>query len=211
MADIGLFIGALAVAYLVPGPDMLLLLETGAAKGRRHALAVAAGLACARAAHVVLAAAGLAALLTATPLGFEMIRFAGAVYLIWLGVSVLLAGVPATATGGGVADRRPRAYGAAALRGFLTNITNPKALLFCSVLLPQFVQPDRAGIAGQFLILGAILVGVGLAFDIIYASLGNLIGRWIARHCVIGAVQRWLFGIALIGFGLRPALMPRIA
>ncbi|MBB4020081.1 threonine/homoserine/homoserine lactone efflux protein [Gemmobacter caeni] len=209
MADLGLFIGALVVVYLVPGPDMVLILQTGATGGRGPAIATAAGLALARAAHVTLAALGLAALLTTSPMTFEVVRFAGATYLIWLGIQILRARslLPeATAT---QTPSRAHSCGSCFYQGLLTNILNPKALLFCSVLLPQFVHAGPESMAGQFLLLGVILVSVGLAFDLVYASAGFVLGRWIARRPLVQTLQRWVFATMLIGFGLRLALSPR--
>jgi threonine/homoserine/homoserine lactone efflux protein len=209
MDDFGLFVGALAVAYLVPGPDMVLILQTGALQGRVHALSTAVGLALARAAHVTLAALGLAALLRTAPLAFEIVRFAGAVYLVWLGVAILRARALTTESTSTPTNERTHSYLAAARRGLLTNISNPKALLFCSVLLPQFIRPELASVSAQFLLLGAILVGVGIAFDLVYASAGAVLGRWIARHPIVQILQRWAFATLLIGFGLRLAFSQR--
>ncbi|MEQ9507557.1 MAG: LysE family transporter, partial [Alloalcanivorax xenomutans] len=86
MAHLETFIGALVVAYLVPGPDLVLVLETASVRGRAQGLATAAGLAVARGAHVVMAAAGLAALLKTSPWVFELVRWIGVLYLVWLGI-----------------------------------------------------------------------------------------------------------------------------
>lgn len=206
MADLWMFVGALAVAYLVPGPDMLLILQVGARQGRTPALAVALGLGLARSIHVALAALGLAALLRAAPVAFEILRIAGAAYLVWLGVAILRnpSAAPTPAGRTNVGSRR-----AALRRGLLTNLLNPKALLFCSVLLPQFLRTD-AGMAGQVLTLGALLVGIGGAFDLLYALGGAALGRWVSRHRAVETVQRWTFGALLIGFGLRLAWVQRL-
>ncbi len=208
MADLWIFIGALAVAYIVPGPDMVLILQTSTLQGRSHALATACGLALARALHVALAALGLAALLRGAPLVFEIVRFAGAAYLAWLGITILVTRSHVVSGETQTRDRRV-SYRAAASRGLLTNLLNPKALLFCSVLLPQFVQVGEGSAAGQFLLLGAILVGLGLTFDLIYAGTGLLLVRHIARRPAIGTLQRWTFATLLVLFGLRLALAHR--
>ncbi|CAO3361569.1 LysE family translocator [Azospirillum palustre] len=214
MPGLSIFIGALAVAYLVPGADMLLLLQTGARQGRRHALATALGLAMARAAHVALAALGLAALLRTAPAVFDLVRIAGAAYLVWLGIGVLrmppLSPAAAGGAAGAQAGRGAASYLADMLRGLLTNLLNPKALLFCSVLLPQFIQIEAGGVSGQFAVLGAILVGVGMAFDSFYALAGAALAGLVARHRVVEAVQRWSFAALLIGFGLRLAAVQRL-
>lgn len=213
MPGLSIFIGALAVAYLVPGADMLLLLQTGARQGRRHALATALGLAMARAVHVALAGLGLAALLQTAPAVFDLVRIAGAAYLVWLGIGVLRM-PPLAAAASGAAELRgaggAASYLADILRGLLTNLLNPKALLFCSVLLPQFIQTDAGGVAGQFALLGAILVGVGMAFDGFYALAGAALAGLVSRHRIVEAVQRWSFAALLIGFGLRLAAVQRL-
>jgi len=209
IADLWIFVGALAVAYLVPGPDMVLVLQTGALKGRAQAFAVAIGLAVARALHVLLAAIGLAALLRTAPWVFEIVRVAGAAYLIWLGVAILRARSPSPEGMAIQASDNGRSWLTAARRGFLTNVLNPKALLFCSVLLPQFVRVEHGSVPGQFLLLGTILVAIGLIFDLIYAGAAAALGRWLDRHPLVQNCQRWAFGSLLIGFGTRLALSPR--
>lgn len=206
MTELSIFVGALAVAFLVPGPDMILLLQTGASRGPIHALCAAAGLAVARAVHVALAGLGLAALLRTAPMLFEVIRIGGAAYLIWLGISILRApSLVPEGSDGALADRRP-SCSSSAWKGLLTNLLNPKALLFCSVLLPQFIRPETGDVGQQFAVLGALLVGVGIVFDAVYAFTGAALGRWLARHRLAQMLQRWTFGALLIGFGTRLAI-----
>lgn len=140
---------------------------------------------------------------------FEAVRFVGAGYLIWLGIEILRAPSLMPEPTATQKPSRAHSYGSCFYRGLLTNILNPKALLFCSVLLPQFVRPGQESVAGQFLLLGVILVSVGLAFDLVYASAGFVLGRWIARHPLVQTLQRWVFATMLIGFGLRLAFSPR--
>lgn len=209
MTELSIFVGALAVAYLVPGPDMILLLHTGASPGRAQALAAAVGLAAARAMHVALAGLGLAALLRTAPLAFEGVRIAGAAYLIWIGIGILRAPSLLPDGSGGPQDRA-HSYASAVRRGLLTNLLNPKALLFCSVLLPQFIRPELGSVAEQFLLLGTILVGVGAAFDVVYALTGSSLGNWLARCRPARIIQRWAFAALLIGFGTRLAMAGKL-
>lgn len=88
-------------------------------------------------------------------------------------------------------------------RGLLTNLLNPKALLFCSVLLPQFIVNDGVAVLSQFAVLGMLLVGVGLLFDSAYALTGAALGRWLQHSPTAQRVQQWLFGSLLIGFAVR--------
>ncbi|MBT9264300.1 LysE family translocator [Pseudomonas sp. MG-9] len=202
MASIWLFFLALAVVFLLPGPDMILLLQTGARQGRSAALATAVGLGIARGCHVALAALGLAALFKAAPWTFDLVRLVGAAYLLWIGIqclrSTLLPNLNATPD----ADTHGQ-WREAIRRGLLTNLLNPKALLFCSVLLPQFIVNDGAPVLTQFATLGVLLVGVGLLFDSAYALTGAALGRWLQHSPTAQRIQQWLFGSLLIGFAVR--------
>ncbi|MFC6488026.1 LysE family translocator [Nitratireductor sp. GCM10026969] len=205
MSELILFVGALAIAYLLPGPDMFLLLQTGALGGRRQAFAIAIGLGVARAVHVALAAMGLATLLRSSPSVFEAVRLIGALYLAWLGYNILRA--PSLPPGAAKGVAGPAAgLRRAVLRGLLTNLLNPKALIFCSVLLPQFLRVENGGVYGQFVLLGAVLVATGFVFDVHYAIAGDRIGAFLARRPLWRRMQQWLFGTALIAFGARLAL-----
>ena len=197
VSDLSVFVAALVAVYLVPGPDMALVVSTSALRGLRGGLMVAAGLAAARALHVTLAALGLAALFHTHPLLFDGVRWLGAAYLAWLAWKVLGVGGP-----GGGGDVDAAQGGLVALRrGFLTNLLNPKALMFCALLLPQFVSPGQ-GMAGQYLVLGSLLVGIGALFDGAYALAASSLKR---RFSTTGATRRLsrivlssLFGMAAV-------------
>lgn len=197
-----MFFMALAVVYLLPGPDMILLLQTGARQGKGAALATAVGLGIARGCHVALAALGLAALFKAAPWTFDVVRLAGAAYLLWIGIQCLRTTMLPSLTSADTTGEKLR-WGAAIRRGLLTNLLNPKALLFCSVLLPQFINPQAGPVLGQFATLGVVLVGVGLLFDSAYALVGAALGRWLQRSPSAQRLQQWLFGSLLIGFAVR--------
>jgi threonine/homoserine/homoserine lactone efflux protein len=206
MENLALFILALSMVLLMPGPDMILLLQTGARQGRAKALATAFGLAIARGCHVALAALGLATLFKVSPWTFEVVRIVGAAYLLWLGLKMFKPGVMSGASAG-TSGESIISWRTAILRGLLTNLLNPKALLFCSVLLPQFIDANAGSVAGQFAQLGVILVLIGLSFDSVYAMAGVGIGRWLARNATAQRIQQWLFGSLLIGFAVRLAFI----
>lgn len=203
--DTSAFLIALAVVYLVPGPDMLLLFQTGARQGvarRWSPPRPGAGSAC----HVLMAATGLALLFRTAPWTFDLVRLLGAAYLAWLGLQMLRGGGLALPTSdAGSAPVVPHADRRALLRGLLTNLLNPKALLFCSVLLPQFVSPEAGSLAVQFAALGTVLVLVGLAFDCAYALAGGRLGRWLASRPRAQRLQQWGLRWVVDRFGVRLA------
>ncbi|WLG50908.1 LysE family translocator [Pseudomonas sp. FP1742] len=202
MTELWLFFMALTVVYLLPGPDMILLLQTGARQGKGAALATALGLGVARGCHVALAALGLATLFRTAPWTFDVVRLAGAAYLLWIGIQCLRSTMLPSLNGANTTIDKPR-WPEAIRRGLLTNLLNPKALLFCSVLMPQFIEPHAGPVLGQFATLGMMLVGVGLLFDSAYALVGAALGRWLQRSPSAQRLQQWLFGSLLIGFAVR--------
>ena len=163
-----LYITALIAVYLSPGPDMALVLAVSASQGRRAGLSIATGIAFARALHVLGSGLGLAVLFAAHPSFQDIVRVAGAGYLLFWAWKVIRTplketGVPITVS----------SVGSDMLRGFLTNLLNPKALLFCSLFLPQFTSPERGTLLWQFILLGGVLVSIGLLFDISYVFVAN--------------------------------------
>jgi threonine/homoserine/homoserine lactone efflux protein len=198
--------GSLFVAYLVtvvvlmltPGPDMLFCLATGLRGGSRAGFRAALGAATGEVIHISAAALGLAAVFRAAPLLFDAVRFAGACYLIILGLSALRNrnrqpgdGVPAGA----------HAY----RRGVATNLLNPKMALFTIAFLPQFVDPGAGSLALQFLILGACFVALEIVVDgtvgLVAGRLADLFRRRRVRRNLNVAA-----GSIYIGLGARLAL-----
>jgi len=209
---LAVYIAALFVVYAVPGPDMALILQTSIARGVRSGFAAAAGLGLSRAAHVTLSACGMAALLRNAPWLYDAVRYVGAVYLAWVGIQIFRSqgfalpdeGRGAVAPNAGTGAARP--LRTAFIKGLLTNLLNPKALLFCSVLLPQFVRPQAGPVALQMIELGVVLLVTGACFDALYATGAARIANWMRAHPLAQTLQRWTFSAALIGFALRLSL-----
>ncbi|MEX3634158.1 LysE family translocator [Paraburkholderia sp. BR14320] len=219
---LAVYVAALIVVYAVPGPDMALILQTSIARGVRSGFAAAAGLGVSRATHVTLSACGMAALLRNAPWLYDAVRYAGAVYLAWIGIQIFRSpgfALPAGArdkqaagasrvesTPSSDAHRGARPLRTAFVKGLLTNLLNPKALLFCSVLLPQFVRPEAGPVAWQMIELGVVLLAIGACFDALYAIGAARIANWMRAHPLAQTLQRWTFSAALIGFALRLSL-----
>jgi threonine/homoserine/homoserine lactone efflux protein len=199
------YIAALFVVYAVPGPDMALVLQTSIGRGARTGFAAAGGLGISRATHVTLSACGVAALLRSAPWLYEIVRYGGAVYLGWIALQIFRSPVFALPAGE-VVTTGARPLRTAFIKGLLTNLLNPKALLFCSVLLPQFVRPEAGPVALQMIELGVILLATGACFDVAYAIGAARIADWMRSHPLAQTLQRWAFSAALIGFALRLSL-----
>jgi threonine/homoserine/homoserine lactone efflux protein len=213
-----LYLAALVAVFLAPGPDMALVLATAAGRGTRAGLRTACGIAAARYLHVLAAGLGLAALFAAHPALHAAVRAFGAAYLLWLAWRTLRAGGGLAQPEARPQQESPRPAGpsrAEALRldlgrGFLTNLLNPKALLFCGLLLPQFAAPERGPLLPQYLWLGAVLVGVGLAFDAAYALLaGGLLRRLLCgagEEGRLARARRWFMGSVFAALAARLAV-----
>ncbi|ERJ36330.1 L-lysine permease [Burkholderia sp. AU4i] len=196
-----IYLAALAAIYAVPGPDMALVLQTSIGRGVRPGMAAAAGLSLARTAHVTLSACGVAALIRSAPWLYEVIRYGGALYLAYVAIQVFRS--PVFALGDGDAAATAGELRQSFVKGLLTNLLNPKALLFCSVLLPQFVRPEGGPVVLQMFELGALLVAAGVCFDLACVFGASRIAAWMRAHRLAQTVQRWTFSAALIGFALR--------
>ncbi|QGZ64101.1 LysE family translocator [Paraburkholderia acidisoli] len=199
-----MFIVALIIVCALPGADMALVMQTSMGRGARSGFAAAGGLGLARATHVTLSACGLAALLRNAPWLYEIVRYAGAAYLTWIAVQIFRS--PAFAMPDAAADTATRGHRTDFVKGLLTNLLNPKALLFCSVLLPQFIRPELGSVWLQVAELGVVLVIVCALFDVIYVLGAARIAVWLRRHPLAQTVQKWAFSSALIGFALRLSL-----
>ncbi|MFJ7213240.1 LysE family translocator [Amycolatopsis sp. NPDC098790] len=171
---------------LVPGPSNFFLLAQGIGHGRRAALTAAAGIEAAALVRILLAATGLAAVPASSAVAFETIRWAGAGYLVVLGVRAWRAGPPAPAPG-------------SARRGFVVGLANPKMIAFHLAFFPQFVYPDRGSAAGQILVLGAVFWAIGAVWDVAFACASGSIGSWLRRRPGIAAAQPRVEGLAYWG------------
>ncbi len=202
------FIGASWLLNLTPGPDVLNIVANSLRSGARAGLVAALGVAAGCFVHIFAAALGLGALLATSAEAFSVLKYAGAAYLLWIGMKILLARAPRPAPELEVvpdASGQAPDYKAVFLGGFLTNVLNPKVALFFLAFVPQFIDPDTLHKASVFIQLGfifnlnAIPVNAGWA----------LAAAWIARRNAMRAWMLWLERAAacmFIAFGLRLAL-----
>ena len=189
------FLGAGILLNLTPGADVMFASASGLAGGPRSGIAAALGVALGGVFHTCLAAAGLAALLAASPLAFEALRYLGAAYLLYLAVQAWRAGVARARSG-------PAGRGRALRRGFVTNVLNPKVSLFVLAFLPQFTSPEAGPVWLQILALGLLFSATGFVVTAGYGVLAGVAGRAPGR----GA--GWLNKLAALVFcGLAARLL----
>lgn len=209
MSDYYLFALSLVLIFSLPGPDMILLLQTSSTAGKRAGFLTVLGLGTAKLCHIILTALGLGTLFRVVPVSFEIVKYAGAAYLFWLGVKMLR---PAGFFHTPDAHKSIRIHRGIHyfVKGLLTNLLNPKALLFTSILLPQFIFPDKGNVPFQFFLLGAALLAIGFLFDTAYALGGVLYGRFLEKNRRFQRIQQFGFSLLLIGFGVRLLMMSHV-
>ena len=194
--------GLAALALLaIPGPAVLYIVVQSADQGRRVGLASVAGVHLGTLVHVAAASAGLSAVIVASSVAFSAVKYAGAAYLIYLGVRKLLDRDAQTRV-----ERTREPLRRAFARGTIVNALNPKTALFFLAFLPQFVAPDRDGVWSQALVLGFVFVGLGLVTDSLYAlAAGTVAGLLRRQRNAVGYGS----GIVFIALGATAALAKR--
>ncbi len=201
-ANIGLYIGAALVLLLVPGPSVLFIVARSVEQGRLAGLVSDIGIHSATLVHVAAAALGLSALLASSALAFSVVKYAGAVYLIWLGLRKILGGADISGPG---LELNGYGYGRLLRDGFIVNLLNPKTALFFLAFLPQFVDVSRGHIAMQIAFLGCIFVVLGFITDGCYALAAGTAGNWLKRNRSYLRFERYVSGGMFIALGVTAA------
>lgn len=191
----------------VPGPSVLFTVSRALTLGKRPALLTVIGNAAGVYMHVIAVAFGVAAIVESSVLAFSVLKFAGAAYLIYLGVQMLrhrrrlpdLLGQPSAVAG-------PRKVLA---DGFVVGVTNPKSVVFFAAILPQFVTPANGQLTSQLLVLGLVAIAAALVCDSIWAVAAGTVRDWFARAPrrleAIGGAG----GLVMMGLGVHLALTGR--
>lgn len=197
-----LFIGASLVLCLVPGPDMLFLLGRTIAQGRAAGLCAALGINLGAYVHLLAAVTGLSALILASATAFSIVKWLGALYLIYLGWGAL------RAKGGvdpGAADARKNALHRIFWQGFLSDVLNPKVALFYIALLPQFMSAHDPHPVKHLITLGVTGNMVGIATSVMYVLLAARMTAALRRNRSISAWLNKTMGVLFVGLGLKLA------
>ena len=201
LSQLYFFMGAILALLLVPGPAVLYITARSANQGRLAGLVSVLAIETANFLQAVAATLGLSAILLSSALAFDVVKYLGAAYLIYLGIRKLITpGDPATK----MVKRESlwRIY----WQGFMVNLLNPKTALFFFAFLPQFVNPDKGTVTGQTLLLGAIFVGMALLTDSIYALVASSLAERLKGNRHFQTSQRYFAGLVYVGLGITTAL-----
>ena len=200
-----LFAGAGLLLNVTPGPDLLYILGRSVSQGRQAGLLSALGIGAGCLFHVTAAALGVSALVLAVPVAYDVVRWAGALYLVWLGVKALRSQGSSLEVQALAATSPRRVF----VQGVITNALNPKVALFFLAFLPQFADPARGPLAPQLLLLGAIFTVNGTLVCLVFALFAARLGEWLkTRYGVTRLLDRATGGL-FIALGLRLALLER--
>lgn len=200
--NLWLFIGAALVLLLIPGPAVLYIVARSVAQGRLAGFVSDLGIHTATLVHALAAALGLSVLLLSSALAFSIVKYAGAAYLIWLGLKKIFGPAEAAGSDGALARY---SYARLFRDGFIVNLLNPKTALFFFAFLPQFADVSRGHVAMQIAFLGLVFTLLGLFTDGCYALLAGTAGGWLKRCRGYAKFERYGTGALFIGLGLTAA------
>jgi threonine/homoserine/homoserine lactone efflux protein len=203
-ATLSIFVGAVMLLLLSPGPNMAFVISHGASYGWRGGVAAGLGIGLADLILTALTAMGVTALVASWPPAFDLIRYAGVLYLLWLAFKAL----QKTSATSDVAQVPLKIL---MIRAMLNSLLNPKALLFFMVFLPQFVNAQRGSIAVQLVLLGVVLTLVSGVFHTLLGVFGSTISRRISSTSTFAKWQSLGLAAVLLLLAVRLALMTRPA
>lgn len=191
---------------LTPGPNMIYLVSRSICQGRAAGMVSLAGVAAGFVFYMLCAAFGITALLMTVPYAYDALRFAGALYLLWLAWQAIRPGGRSPFEVKALQADRPRKL---FVMGFLTNLLNPKIAVVYLSLLPQFIDPRHGNVLGQTLALGASQIAVSVSVNALIVLTAGTVAGFLTGRPLWAATQRWLMGTVLAGLALRMATEAR--
>jgi threonine/homoserine/homoserine lactone efflux protein len=205
-SDLAWFALAALIMVLTPGPNMVYLVSRSLSQGRAAGVTSLFGVGAGFLMHMFAAAAGLTAVFLAIPLAYEILKWLGAAYLLWLAWQSLRPGARSPF------EVRPMPVDPPArlfFMGFMTNALNPKIAVFYLSVFPQFVRPESGSVFTQSVALGLTQIAVSLTVNFLIILGAARLAAWFARNPFWQAVQRWFMGLVLAGLAVRLALEER--
>jgi threonine/homoserine/homoserine lactone efflux protein len=201
-----LFAGAALLMVLTPGPNMIYLISRSICQGRKAGVISLFGVASGFLVHMLAAAVGLSALFLAIPFAYELLKWAGALYLLWLAWQTLRPGARSPFEARQLPPDRPRKL---FFMGFLTNALNPKIAVFYLAIFPQFIAPEHGSVFMQSITLGCTQIVISFSVNLLIALSAAGIAGWFGRNPAWLVAQRYLMGFVLAGLAVRLALEQR--
>lgn len=201
MPDIGLFMIASALLTIAPGPDIIYVLTRGITQGRRAGFAAALGFATGVIFHTALAALGIAAVIKSSEFAFSLVRYAGAAYLVYLGIRTLMSRSAFQLS----SDHSSLALWTVYKQSVIGNVLNPKVTLFFLSFLPQFINVSAGHVELQMVLLGAIFMLQTVVIFGAIALFSGAIGDKLRSNTVIADRLNIFAGVIFVALGIRVA------
>jgi threonine/homoserine/homoserine lactone efflux protein len=202
MDKLPLFIFASIVLLLTPGPAVLYIIARSVDQGRVAGLVSVLSIEVGNLFHAIAATVGLSALLFSSATAFNVVKYLGAAYLVYLGVRKLISRSESPQA----AKVEPQSLQRIFSQGVIVAILNPKTALFFLAFLPQFVDRTKGQASLQLLTLGCLFVGMAILSDGMYALLASSAGQWLKSRRQIWAAERYVAGLIYISLGITAAL-----
>ncbi len=201
-STLALFAIAALTLIVIPGPAVLYIVSRSIEQGRAAGLVSVLGVGAGATVHVAAAALGLSSLLLHSAVAFNVVKYAGAVYLVYLGVRTLLS----RETFDPLEPPRRRSLGRTFTQGAIVNTFNPKTALFFFAFLPQFVDVDAGRVGVQVAVLGGVFVGIALVSDSLWAVAAGTAAERLRASVRFARIRRRVSGSVLVGLGVVAAL-----
>ena len=203
--SIFLLFTATVLLCIIPGPDMLYIIARSTAQGRAAGVVSCIGIATGGLLQTSAVALGLSGLFLVVPIAYDVIKYAGAVYLLYLGIRTIVSREEFLTDASSEKTSLAKMF----FQGTLTTLLNPKVAFFYLAFLPQFVDKTQGHIPFQLLLLGLVFNVTGLGVDTAIALLASLLGAWLKSHRGAAKIINWLTGGVFIGLGVRLAFSQR--
>lgn len=198
--DVLLFAGAALLMVLTPGPNMIYLISRSICQGRKAGVISLFGVIAGFLVHMFAAAIGLTALFLAVPLAYELLKWIGAVYLLYLAWQAIKPGARSPFEARQLPEDSP---GKLFLMGFLTNVLNPKIAVFYLSIFPQFITPEHGSVFLQSIVLGLTQIVVSFSVNLVIALSAATLAVWFASNPRWLAAQRYFMGFVLAALAAR--------
>ncbi|ASZ12955.1 LysE family translocator [Chitinophaga pendula] len=198
LSNIIAFCIASVILIAIPGPSVLYIIARSTEQGRKAGLVSVAGIETGTMVHVCAAAFGLSALLMSSALAFSLLKYAGAIYLIWLGIKKFSEKQASSQVTLRPQESMSRIY----WQGAVVNILNPKTALFFFAFLPQFIEPARGHVSLQVFILGSIFASIAWISDTLYALAAGSLSAWLRKNPAYMKIQAYVSGAIYLLLGV---------
>ena len=203
LSTYAVFVVTCLALLAIPGPAVLYIVSRSIDQGRTAGLLSALGVTTGTLVHITAAAIGLSSLVLASTVAFDAVRYAGAAYLVFLGVRRLL-----TRHADAVLEERtPRSLRRLYTQGLVVNLLNPKTIVFIFAFIPQFVDVNAGHVGAQIVLFGLTLAALGLMSDSLYAIVAGSIADRLRGSRAVARFERWFGGGILVGLGVAAALV----